>query len=119
MTKQTVELVYHDAKEVPEKSERFYNASDHVMGWIDDHGWEIVYWGFENKSWRRAKDISRVEILAWTPLPPKPKKKVWVKKEAKCLEMSLIGDRNSILIHLPPGPIRNPIFTYEIEEEQP
>ena len=53
--------------------------------------YDKVFYDTRNNSWFRVSDGLRVTITHWTSLPPDPpKKKAWVKKEVRCLELSLM-----------------------------
>ena len=123
MTKQMVELVYHDAEtEKPERDPVQVNqkSSVNVLG-FSNGGWEVVYYAFDVNRWRSARSLFIIHVTIWTDLPPIPKKKVWVKKEAHCVGHlgNIHGSEIDNVTFRVPGIARNIVCTYEIEEEQP
>lgn len=119
MTKQTVELVYHDA--ATEKPEIGVSSVFSVEVLAYTFGtWAPVYYDPHNKRWVSLASGRSVNCTAWIDMPPKPKKKVWVKKEAHCVGHlgNIHGSEIDNVTFRVPGIARNIVCTYEIEEEQ-
>ena len=113
MTKQTVELVYHDPEtERPEKSLNSM-LSIEVLGHTGEL-WIPVYYTFSRGYWVSLASGNSIKLTVWIDMPPKPKKKVWVKKEAH--EVFTV-QRETCSFAIPPK-ARNVVCTYEIREEQ-
>ena len=116
MTKQTVELVYHDAEEKPEELD--YHQSHTVLGYHEGT-WIPVYYDFHRGCWVSLASGNSINHTVWIDMPPKPKKKVWVKKELRPDLVSHIGQGLWQAVTWVPPDCRNIVCTYEIEEEQP
>lgn len=122
MTKQTVELVYHDPEtEKPELDPEFLDSrlSKNVLG-FEGGEWDIMFYKYPTNSWQRVGSSHDRYPTVWIDMPPKPNKKVWVKKEVEPIckvNYTGVSPYENMTFKIP-ADARNIVCTYEIEEEQ-
>ena len=76
MTKQTVELVYHDAETEKPESRMTGVFSIDVLAYAFGT-WAPVYYDAHKRRWISLASGRSVNPTVWIDMPPKPKKEVW------------------------------------------
>ena len=111
MTKQTVEIIYHDPEQRPIADKDFPHHSIIVIGYFDGR-WARVRYFYEARAWFSCTGNSPVKLISWIDeFPPPPKPGRWVTREVEIKD-------SSIMYYLPPSS-RNRRLIYDIKEEQP
>ena len=121
MTKQTVELVYHDAGDIPTGRGDGSMSDTYLVYNFGATSWFPAWYDFLGRTWRSCATGDKIQITNWFDNPPIPKKKAWVKKEIQLQRAEFCPSPfypNEYRVILPNG-CRNILCTYEIEEEQP
>ena len=114
---QNNQYVIYDAKKEKPSLRKWSGLSERVLGFFGGE-YDKVFYEPQNNFWFRLSDGLRVTVTHWTDLPPDPPKpKRWVKKEIPIVWQDRLS--GAYVLPILPKDIRDPVLTYEVEEEQP